>query len=167
MVNGCQCLGEIHCFKSSSTLTMDVPASSETRVPVYQINTKTTILINMETSKSQVRNCSPEVSTKSLPRHERCHFTAFRCDVMNYAVITAILLFNACYPTQTMIWNFIKIHRNSNLCHFFPVFSVCLRRLMNRHTFADSGDFNYNGKYIKEAWWTNRRKDLGESRVEL
>jgi hypothetical protein len=52
--------------------------------------------------KSQVGNCSLEVSTKSLPRHERCHFTGFECDIMNGAVITALLLFNACY-TQTMI----------------------------------------------------------------
>ena len=29
---------------------MEVPASSETIVTVYQINTKTTILINMETA---------------------------------------------------------------------------------------------------------------------
>jgi len=50
MVDGYQCLGEIHCLKSSSTLTMEVPASSETMVTVYQINTKNTILINMETS---------------------------------------------------------------------------------------------------------------------
>lgn len=47
---GYQCLGEIHCLKSSSTLTMEVPASSETLVTVYQINTTNKILINMETS---------------------------------------------------------------------------------------------------------------------
>jgi len=50
LVYGYQCLGEIHCLKSSSTLTMEVPASSETLVTVYQINKKATILINMETS---------------------------------------------------------------------------------------------------------------------
>jgi hypothetical protein len=43
-----QCLGDTHCLKSSSTLTMEVPASSETLVTVYQINTTTKILINME-----------------------------------------------------------------------------------------------------------------------
>ena len=37
---------------------------------------------------------------------------------MNGAVTTAFLLFNACYPTQAMIWNFIKMPRNSNLRHF-------------------------------------------------
>jgi hypothetical protein len=50
LVNGYQCLGEIHSLKSSSTLTLEVSPSSETLVTVYQINTKTTILINMETS---------------------------------------------------------------------------------------------------------------------
>lgn len=50
LVDGYKCLREIHCLKSSSTLTMEVPPSSETLVTVYQINIKTTILINMETS---------------------------------------------------------------------------------------------------------------------
>jgi hypothetical protein len=64
----------------------------------------------------------------------------------------------------------MKLHKNApqfKLTPLFPVFSVCLCRLMNRHIFRDSGDCNYNGKCINTARWTNRLKDLGESRVEL
>jgi hypothetical protein len=82
MVDGCQCLGEIHCLKSSSTLTMEVPASSETMVTVYQINNKNNF--NQHGNlKSHLGNCSIEVSTKSLRLHERRHFTVFGYDVMN------------------------------------------------------------------------------------